>query len=497
MLSSGDQPRRYEELDGSIAKLAKYTTDRTILLDPESDTFHLGSASTADSVRLLRRIGALKLRLVPHLRKGASFDVEDRRLAAAGSAMIGDWDVAELEGNIKTAVRDNRTASRGARTGLGASLEPALARVNETAGTLRTVLDDIVAGRQVKAERLEAVTGDASQAALEMFEKTSAELEAIVGARVADLTSYRHRLVFGSAASLALALLLFGLALRSVTRPLAEAGKLLEAVSGGDLSHDVPAGQLARGDEIGTLAQALHRMIGSLRVMISEMAQGTAILAGSSAELLASSAQMASGSRDASERSHSVSAAAEQMTANTVSVSAGMEETSTGLASISAATEEMTTTIGQIAGNSETARRVTGEASPQAQRVTDEMDRLGAAAREIGKVTEAITSISSQTNLLALNASIEAARAGAAGKGFAVVANEIKERAKQAATATDDIKSRVVGIQTSVADAVEAQAEAAKNISRSVAEASTGVRDVNIRIMQASTATGEIAQFRL
>jgi methyl-accepting chemotaxis protein len=47
------------------------------------------------------------------------------------------------------------------------------------------------------------------------------------------------------------------------------------------------------------------------------------------------------------------------------------------------------------------------------------MNRLGAAAQDIGKVTEPITEISSQTNLLALNATIEAARAGSAGQGFA------------------------------------------------------------------------------
>ena len=70
---------------------------------------------------------------------------------------------------------------------------------------------------------------------------------------------------------------------------------------------------------------------------------------------------------------------------------------------------------------------------------------------DIGKVTETITEISAQTNLLALNATIEAARAGTAGKGFAVVANEIKELAKQTTAATEDIKSRIEGVQTSTA----------------------------------------------
>jgi methyl-accepting chemotaxis protein len=44
---------------------------------------------------------------------------------------------------------------------------------------------------------------------------------------------------------------------------------------------------------------------------------------------------------------------------------------------------------------------------------------------------------------------IEAARAGDAGKGFAVVATEVKELAKQTAEATEDIRGRIEGIQSS------------------------------------------------
>ena len=130
--------------------------------------------------------------------------------------------------------------------------------------------------------------------------------------------------------------------------------------------------------------------------------------------------------------------------------------------------------------------------------------------REIGKVTETISEISSQTNLLALNATIEAARAGAAGKGFAVVAGEIKALAQQTATATEDIKSRISGVQNStssgiaeiekisrvifevsdivgsIAAAIEEQTVSTKDIARNIAEASFGVNDVNERIAQSS-----------
>jgi methyl-accepting chemotaxis protein len=146
------------------------------------------------------------------------------------------------------------------------------------------------------------------------------------------------------------------------------------------------------------------------------------------------------------------------------------------------------------------------------------MIQLGAAAQLIGKVTETITEISSQTNLLALNATIEAARAGSAGKGFAVVANEIKELAKQTAAATEDIKVRIAGVQSSatagiagigkvsqvihdvtdivssIAAAIEEQATVTKDIARNVADACVGVRDANQRVSESSVATGEIAR---
>src|ERR1700753_250569 len=67
-----------------------------------------------------------------------------------------------------------------------------------------------------------------------------------------------------------------------------------------------------------------------------------------------------------------------------------------------------------------------------------------------------ITSIAQKTDLLALNATVEAARAGEVGAGFAVVANEVKELAKQTATATEDISRKIETIQSDAKGAVAA-----------------------------------------
>jgi methyl-accepting chemotaxis protein len=305
---------------------------------------------------------------------------------------------------------------------------------------------------------------------------------------------------------------------RSVAVPLGVVAAHLSEIAKGDLSSDTDPALQTRGDEIGTLARAKQSMILSLRAMINELFRGVEVLSASSGELSASSAQMTSGSRDTSDKAHSVTAAAEEMSSNVTAVAASVEQTTTTLASVASATEEMTATIGEIAGNSERARRITEEASRQAGGITEQMRQLGAAAQQIGRVTEAITEISSQTNLLALNATIEAARAGSAGKGFAVVASEIKELAQQTATATEDIKGRIAGMQSStaggiheiekvtkvieevseivasIAAAIEQQSTVTKDIARNIAEASSGVSDVNKRMSESSAATAGIAK---
>ncbi len=305
---------------------------------------------------------------------------------------------------------------------------------------------------------------------------------------------------------------------RNIAHPLNRAATRMSQIADGDLSKDTAADFLSREDEIGLLARAMQAMIVALRKMIQEIASGVNVLSSSSTELMASSTQMTSGSRQASDKAHSVSAAAEEMSSNITSVAAGMEQTTANLAHVASATEQMTSTIGEIAQNSEKARRITDEATRQAVRITEQINQLGVAAREIGKVTEAITEISSQTNLLALNATIEAARAGTAGKGFAVVATEIKALAQQTAAATQDIKGRIEGVQTataggiteigkvsqvitevsaivaSIAAAIEEQSTATRDIARNIAEASVGVTDSSSRVSQTSQASREIAR---
>jgi len=302
----------------------------------------------------------------------------------------------------------------------------------------------------------------------------------------------------------------------SITKPLQELTTRVKAIAGGDLSGKplVPKSQ----DEIAALALSMNDMTDNLRSLVGNISSGIQTLGTSATQLSSVSTQTASGVSSMSEKANGVAAAAEQASTSTMSVASGMEESSANLTSIASATEEMSATVGDIASNTARARATSEQATSRAVTISVQMQKLGLAAQEIGQVTETITNISAQTNLLALNATIEAARAGTAGKGFAVVANEIKELARQTAEATEDIKARIAGVQSStgsaisdidqitavikevgdivssIAAAIEEQAAVTKDVAGNIVHASAGVRDANLHISETSEVSKSIAR---
>lgn len=301
-----------------------------------------------------------------------------------------------------------------------------------------------------------------------------------------------------------------------VVRPLAKSVELANSIANNDLS--VKDLIVESEDEIGDATAALNTMKNNLRKVVQSIAISADSVATASQEISAVSAQTASGVSSMSQKANGVAAAAEQASASTMSVASGMEESSANLISIASATEEMSATVGDIASNTARARATSEQATNKTLTISEQMQKLGLAAQEIGQVTETITNISAQTNLLALNATIEAARAGAAGKGFAVVANEIKELARQTAEATEDIKARIAGVQSSaglaitdidqitavikevggivssIAAAIEEQAAVTKDVAGNIAQASAGVREANLHVSETAEVSRTIAK---
>lgn len=291
---------------------------------------------------------------------------------------------------------------------------------------------------------------------------------------------------------------------------------LKDIVSGeGDLTRRLTVNG---NDEIAELATYFNAFVEQQRGIVSDIGTQAASLTSAADEMSTTADQMSSGSTETQGKARRVSRAASEMSSNMDTVKAATQEAAEAISMLATSAEEMSVTVAEIAQNAGKASSVSSDAVNKVASTSRKVNQLGASANEISKVTEVITEISEQTNLLALNATIEAARAGEAGKGFAVVANEIKDLASQTAEATQEIKSKIEGIQASttstvgdikeiagvidavndlvgsIAAAVEEQATTTRSIAENVTQSDTGLQEVNQKISQSSSVSTQIAE---
>ncbi|MCP3940333.1 MAG: methyl-accepting chemotaxis protein [Desulfobacteraceae bacterium] len=443
-----------------------------------------------------------------------TYNIEDNQL----NKLIQKMNKAH-EKIMKTAVKINKEAeskgkSRQFNRGAGS-----LGKIERSFGKIHKYIEPIYQDLYTtKASTQDALT----QSGLKISKGLNtlvkgAEKEMSNALKNAD-SSKKSGITFLIILTIAAVLIAIGLGIymsRYLTTKITALANTTRQISQGNLKNKV---EVSSKDELGNLAKDTNTMTDNLRKIISQITDYSTQLTKSSSDLTGLATSMSRGSQNMTEKSESVAAAAEEMSANMNSVAATSEEASTNINTVSIATDEINSSISEIAKNSETGSSITQKAVERAERATKRVNELGDAAQEINKVTEVISEISEQTNLLALNATIEAARAGEAGKGFAVVASEIKQLAIQTAEATDNIKTRIEGIQnstsytvkeieevakiienvneivTSIATAVEEQSATTKEISENMGQASSGLQEVNDNVTQSTNVSNEIAK---
>lgn len=225
---------------------------------------------------------------------------------------------------------------------------------------------------------------------------------------------------------------------------------IVNLLSKGDFSVNVPDYAVKLKDEYGDLARGLDTMQQSLREMFKKT--GGSIYR-------------------VSESSESLAASSEEMSASLQEVAASASEFSGNAQQLNNHANEMAEMGGQISEQALAGNDAVKNAVNQMQVISeivnslkDVVVTLGTQAQDISKIVDTIKGISDQTNLLALNAAIEAARAGEHGRGFAVVAEEVRKLAEQSSSSASEITDLVNNIYNQIEGVVNKMDEGVEKV---------------------------------
>ncbi len=498
-----------------------------------------------------------------------NFSVQRADDAAQGTDrvqhILADLDLAHAEANTQLLVirgllltgdRQNIVAFEESATAMRTMLDSIRTRLTVPAARAlleqyeaRTAEWQAVARQQIRLMRQPLTVDEAriieangtGQLYLEDISKTFNELQ-VLGNQVlaqyrADADqSFQILLIVafvGSLVGILIAVIAYFLLNNSISKPIISITETMETISAGNYDATVPG--TGRGDEVGSMAEALEEFRKSLiqaRTLseeanarqkadleraerIRQITQGFETDAGEMTSIVSAA------STELEQTAQSLNQLADGSTRRAAVVASSSEETSSSTETVATAATELSASIAEITQQMAQANTLARETQQQAQETEQEVRALAEATDKIGEVVNLIRDISEQTNLLALNATIESARAGEAGKGFAVVANEVKALAGQTGNATEEIAKQIADVQTRTTSAVEAislisrkvsdvldvaaavaaateeQYSATNEISRNVEEVSGAAREVSENIGEVSSAaeqTGEASQ---
>ncbi|MGN7613364.1 methyl-accepting chemotaxis protein [Magnetococcales bacterium HHB-1] len=289
---------------------------------------------------------------------------------------------------------------------------------------------------------------------------------------IADLTPMQEAIKSASLQILLLALLsiliisaiVSFMVKKMAIRPVQTIRTLLERVSQGDLTVDVPPTK--NRDDIGLTLDSTRSMLSSLQSIVSKVKASTE-------RITANSASMSENSRNLSD--------------GAVQQAASIEETSSAM-------EEMSANIHQNTENAQTTEKLSQKAAEDAVKGGEAVNEAVVAMKQIAEKITIIEEIARQTNLLALNAAIEAARAGEHGKGFAVVAAEVRklaERSQQAAgeigqlsASSTEVAERAGSLLEKLVPDIKKTAELVQEITAGSTEQNHGAQQINGAIQQ-------------
>lgn len=259
---------------------------------------------------------------------------------------------------------------------------------------------------------------------------------------------------------------------KRITRPILDVKKQLDDLSKneGDLTIRLP---IKSQDEIGQLAFSFNTMLENFQTLIKDIREQGKQVSISSSELFVVSEQSAKATE---EISTSISEVAKGMNAQLVTTEESKKdiyEISQAVYRIAETSQLVTNSSAQSALETINGKQSIEESIKQMNLIhtstekSEEVVRaLGEKSKEIGKIIQMITEVSSQSHLLSLNASIEAARAGEHGRGFMVVADEVKKLAEKSRLYASQIGQIVQEIQYNADKATSSMSDGRKEVNK-------------------------------
>jgi methyl-accepting chemotaxis protein len=316
-------------------------------------------------------------------------------------------------------------------------------------------------GRKVVADAIEAADGYIKNVKKNMAEQ----------AEQAKQDGARAELILMSLviASLLIAVVAATWIAVNISRALAQAVGLADAVAIGDLSHKIES---SSNDEIGDLIKSLNAMTVNLNAtaaLANQIAQGDLTVEakplsdkdtlGLALERMVEKLRQIVS--EALTAAQNVSAGSQELSASAEQLSQGATEQASSAEEASSSMEEMASNVKQNADNANQTEKIAAQSAKDAEASGAAVGRAVNAMQTIAEKITIVQEIARQTDLLALNAAVEAARAGEHGKGFAVVASEVRKLAERSQAAAAEIG-------TLSADTVKVAQEAGSMLSKLV-----------------------------
>jgi methyl-accepting chemotaxis protein len=138
-----------------------------------------------------------------------------------------------------------------------------------------------------------------------------------------------------------------------------------------------------------------------------------------------------------------VAQASQSMASGASQQAASLEETSSSLHEMASMTSRNSDNAQNAKALANQARQTADAGAVDMEQMKTAMAAIKGSSTEISKIIKTIDEIAFQTNILALNAAVEAARAGEAGMGFAVVAEEVRSLAQRSAAAAKETADKI------------------------------------------------------